>query len=283
MRNIIGVLLLLVIMIASGANAYDHTDFTMSIDTRVDFTNDNNDSSINPMLRELSVLHSTDNVEIFAEYDEATGTIIADELAYKFEMFGMNGRLGKIVNPFGFDYLERTANSVFMSAPRQTFYDYGLSFGTNYDILNAEGFINGNNDFTLRGTLNLLNDGFITSVSYTEDELLTTNYGEWAINNKFLYSSLVFNVSLLTEYYPDTGGFWSRSVVSPGVFNIVGIICGYYNTEANNILGVDNYTYTPDAWVYGFYVDVAPNTNVSFEWNSNEDLSPLYARLTTRF
>jgi len=258
----------------------EELNFTLSIESKLET---DLDSSIEPTIRELSIDYKKDNLTFFSTIDDSAGTMTIDEVSYNFHMYDLDWRLGKTIVPFGYDYLERVNSSVFITAPTASNYGYGLHMSTGYDILQAESFIDGESRWSAKGTLRLFNDGITTTFSYTDINEIVNEYGNWSITNKFLYSSLFLNLSLLTEYLPDNGGFWTRSVISPGVFDLIGVFGGYYNLDGNIAHGLDNYIYQPDSWVYGGYVDISKETSLSIEFKSDRAFSPMFIRLTTKF
>ena len=287
MKTLIAILLLLVptLILAQDIGG------VFSIDAKMN--TDYDESSINPEIRELSFWYRSNNATMYTSLERRPWpsmegvrpegenySINFSELSYDLELFDLEMKLGKVIIPFGFDYLERTLNSVYMTTPKGSFYDYGLHMSTGRGIIKFDSSINAHNYYTLRGEISVLNEGIIFSTSYTEEEKIRENYGRWSLTNKFLYSSLLLNFSLVTEYLPDVGDIWTRSVLSPGVFDFIGVMGGYYNVS-EVFYGLDSYTYN-HAWVYGFYLDVSNRTTFSSEWKAGEKfISPLHFRITT--
>ena len=279
MRYFLISIMLLMIGVGHGyANCSHHetrvgADFTLNSK----FSSGTN-SNLKTDIYELAFWYRGDDATIYSIIED--GQIELKEASIDFNFVGMGWKAGKVVVPFGFDYLERGTNSVFITAPRTTFYEFGLNLMVGDDMLRAGGTMNEDNEYALRLEVEPYKDGLLFVASYADHEKINEEFGEWSLAAKFFYSSLLLNLSVVTEYLPDIGGYWIRSVTSPGIFDFVGLMGGYYSL-GNIGHGVDTYTYKP-AWTYGFYMDVSKVTTLSTEWKIGEKFpSPYNIKLAT--
>jgi len=205
-----------------------------------------------------------------------------DELYGKLYFFDLDWKLGKVLLPFGFDYLSRPETSVFITAPDKDLYGFGLHLGVEYGFLGLDGAYLGKGHYSVRSTATLF-DGMNT-ISFAVNNVpeIKERYGRFAITNMFKYGSTFFDVSNLVDYNPDNGDFWTRMVIAPGIFDSIGIFGGYYNVnEMHN--GLHDFDHNVDSWTYGAYLDLSPNAGFTIEWMNSHAFNPLSMELTITF
>jgi hypothetical protein len=211
---------------------------------------------------------------VYATYDFDNSNVNIVEAYAKFKFTGMDVQVGRMVRPFGINFLDRPESSVFITVPKYDSYAEGVNLAYEESYFIVEGFYSDDNIYDFRVKLELFNDGIIPSLSYNSDK-------QFLVSNELYYESLVFNYSNLTEWNVDTGFFWTRSVISPGIFDVIGIMVSYYDTIDNNL--IPDYNFTPDAWTIGGYLDLSDSTTLSTEYKLGESLTPLSFGLTTKF
>ena len=81
-----------------------------------------------------------------------------------------------------------------------------------------------------------------------------------------LYESLMFNASVMGEFWLHQNYVWVRGVITPGVFDRVAVFGGYYNAAYNDELP-DEVPYEHEhAITYGASFEVNEGVEVSTEW-----------------
>lgn len=208
--------------------------------------------------------------------------LLIEEIYAKLYIKNVELRLGKVHIPFGISHLSRPQTSVFISVPRKDFYDLGLNFSYDYGIITSDIAYMGNGDYSVRAIVSLFGGLNKVSVSTTNIPDVEKAYGNWSITNVFKYGSVFFDSSILMDYTPDNGDFWARTVLAPGMFDIVGVFGGYYHMKDMEYVVVSTEDKN-DSWSYGFFVDVSPNMSMSFEWMNSLALNPVTAQITIKF
>lgn len=250
---------------------------SVSVDVKID------EEDVISNLDYLSIGNSSKNFHLYGLYRASLDSLYIEEAYVKFTKYGLNFNIGRRVQQFGIVYLGRPENSVFISFPK--FDRYGEMVGVSFfsEILNIDLGYEGNSDVTIKAQTTLFDGTIIPSISYTNADNLEEQYENWAISNEVYFKSLYVNFSSLSEWWSDTGDFWTRLVITPGAVNIVGVFGSYYNTpNMNETLEVWNIT-SPDIWTYGFFVDVSDNMVLSSEWLSGKSLIPTTLRFSTTF
>jgi len=237
-----------------------------------DFNGDNEDIFI----QHLGLSMDADNAFVSIIMDR-TEEFELDEAYVKTMWQDIEWQLGKVYVPFGFKDLDNPMKSVFIVQPRTDYLDYGLHLATKYDIMNLQGTYIDSDNYSLQGSLKLFDGGEIISVSYADSEQLMT----WSINNEFYYQSLLFNFSNVIEYTPENGNIWTRSVIAPGILDVVGLTVGYYDIDSTDLTLWD---YDMDqAFTYGFYFDIGEQATVSTEWKTGKSINMPTIKITSTF
>lgn len=258
----------------------------VSVESTIDYkkSTDQKDISVNSTY--LAGWYGNNDGYVYARSSTDTTSVIVDEAYVKFNIIDDNikWKLGKVLLPFGFEYLSRPQTSVFITSPRGDFYGFGLHAERSYGIMNVQGSYLGSGSYSARlnGTLlNKKNMKNVTGLGFINIQDLEDEYGKFSITNSYKFRSTWFDLANLMEYTPDNGEFWSRLVVAPGVLDSVGLFGGYYNVDnMYNTLHKDVYS---DKWSYGVFVDISPNATASFEWINSWGLNPVTLALTVKF
>jgi hypothetical protein len=167
----------------------------------------------------------------------------------------------------------RPENSVFISSPKDDVHGDGVMV-TNEGFVTLDGYYTGNESWGFRVSKEFFNGGIKPIYSFGANH-------QSILSNEMYYQSLLFAVSNLTEWNVDSGYFWNRTVVYPGIIDEIGIMLAYYNTDINT--NVPPYDFSPDAWTVGAYLDVSENTSVSYEYSFGEDFTPAVIKITSKF
>ena len=222
----------------------------------------------------LAIGNTSDRFEFYSKYDLETDELDIQEAFANFKFSGLDFRIGRMVVPFGINYLDRPYTSVFITVPNADEYKNGVGMWLEDNKARIDGFYGGEGSYTMRGKVYLFDKGLIPSVSWD-------NQNRFNVAMEAYGESLFLNASLLSEWHSWNGDFWARSVLTPGFYDKVGLLLSYYNTGAN--LGIADLDFTPDAWTYGLYCELEPGINVTAEWKSGEDLTPVTIRFATIF
>jgi hypothetical protein len=269
------VTILMVFMMMFGVTAHaGDLNGVVSATAQIDMSDSENDFNVNDPYVALG--YGGDNFGMYASYEDTT--VVFEEVYVQYPFLNLDWKVGQVIAPFGFDHLQRPETTVFITAPRGSYYRNGLTLQTIGDKMSLEGSYLGANEYTLRGSLALFDGGNTTSLSYANSDFLEAQYGQWALTNKLLYESLMFNTSILAEWMPDTGDVWIRSVLSPGIFDVIGLMVGYYDV-ADMLYSTDGGT----VWSYGAYVDISTTATASVEWNNDKAINPITVRITANF
>lgn len=221
---------------------------------------------------------SRDDVSLYAMLNE-DGTVYFEEAYIKFNSNGLRFNLGKVIVPFGFEKLNRPQTSVFITSPKSDLQTNALNISAKYGILDVDGSYVGNGDWALRAALRFFDGYEKIMVSYSN---IDSYENDFLISNKFIYESLLLNVSSLTELGTKNGDFWSRLVLSPGIFDVFGFMLAYYNVDEMGTT-LNSWDYSPDAWSYGFYFDISYKATASVEWKDDKAFNPIVVKLMAKF
>lgn len=270
------VVLLLTIFLV-GTPTFAQTEGVLSFNT---FVNVENKDDFSTSLNQLSLSNKSFHSNIYAMYQDSS-RIYVEEARVNFELAGLDFQMGKVIVPFGFENLNRAECSVFITYARKNFSDYGLKTEYNYGILSTAGTYFGYGDFCLKLGIDLYKKLDTFSLSYTNYDSLQIKRGDWVFDNKLSYKSIFFGISSLLEWYSDTGDFWSRIVITPGVFDVIGIFGAYYNVD--DMDGKLPNMYSSVNYTFGGFLDISPTSSISIELNANTPAKPLFLSFTTKF
>jgi len=257
---------------------------TAAIDATVNVDNDAQNLSTD--LTYVAGWCNAESFELYGVWNQDLNTLEFEEANIKFSLFDLNWAIGQKAVPIGFMHMQRPDQSVFITAPRGDFIAKGLHLDTGYDILSVEGmYLEGSEEYVVKTSVNLFEDGLEVFVSYNDVDSLKTTYGSFVVGGLFKYESLFANLSFMGEYMPDNGNFWAKGVTSPGIFDKVGLFAGYYNVRDNAdiINGYSEFVYNPDAWVYGAYMDLSERVTASVEYKLDEGLNPIVMQFVATF
>ena len=229
----------------------------LSFISEIDFGN--NDAGI--YTQELGLKIDTKRLHVYAHAD-STEEITFKEMYLQFEHPDFYIKVGKVPVPYGMMNLDDPSTSVFITYPRKNYNNYGLHLATKYDIIKFDGAWINEYDYAIRAKAILLDGGEVFSASYAKSDSLPADL---ALTNEFYYSSLFFNASNIMEWIPETGDFWTRFVIAPGVFDFFGLMAGYYHVDYFEQTLWD-YDLTGDIFTYGCYIDIGYNSTLSAEW-----------------
>lgn len=257
---------------------------TAVIDATVDVDNDSQNLSTD--LTYVAGWYDGKSFEGYGIWNKDLNTVEFEEANIKFSLFDLNWSVGKKAAPIGFMHLQRPEQSMFITAPRADFISDGLYLNASEGPISVDGmYLEDSDEYVVKTTIDLFNDGFVGFVSYNNVLELENTYGQFVLGGLFKYESLLVNLSVTGEYMPDTGNFWARSVTGPGVFDKIGLFAGYYNIEDNSgvVNGYNEFSYSPDAWTYGGYIDLSDNVTASVEYKLDEGLNPIIAQFVATF
>jgi hypothetical protein len=231
----------------------------------------------------LAIGNTSKNFEIYGVHRALVDTTYIEEAYVKFPMFGLDTNIGKIVQPFGLTYFSRPQNSVFMSIPRFDIPDDSILLTFDSDIIDVAASYAGNDVTTARVKGTFFNELLVPSVSYTNNEEIKKELGKWIIAGESYFQSTYLNYSLLGEWMVDNQNYWVRTVLTPGFFDIIGLLAAYYHTP--------DMAFTLEAWevsrdnvfTYGAFTDIADNLTLTIEWRADRPLSPFTFRFITTF
>lgn len=241
---------------------------------------DSDGESLDASMSYFGVGKMTENANVYALYDFSTGTAELQEAAAKFTLFDVyNVTAGRQAVPYGIMYLDRPMTSVFISSPKRTAYADGVGVMMADEFLRVDGFYSNDDLWSFKGemTFEFANDGilFIPSYSYS-------NVHEHIISVESTGWSLLAAMSNLTEWNATTGEFWTRFVATPGLTESFGVFASYYNVDVNNMIAIRDFSFAPDAFTAGAFIDVN-DVVVSAEWKLDEEFMPMQIQATTRF
>lgn len=241
---------------------------------------DSDEESFNASMAYLGVGKCTENANIYGVYDFETREIVVQEAAAKFSLFNTyHITAGRQAVPYGIMYLDRPMTSVFISSPKKTMYADGLGVMLADEFLRVDGFYSSEDLWSFKGeaTFSFANDGIVVVPSYTY-----SNEHEHIVSLESSGWSLLASMSNLTEWNATTGEFWTRFVATPGVTESFGAFVSYYNVDVNNMIAIRDFTFAPDAFTAGAFVELN-DVVVSAEWKLDEEFMPMQLQATTRF
>lgn len=237
-------------------------------------TVDKGEKDLRTDLSYFAIGNSSDRFELYTKLNAEDNSFDMQEAFVKFRFLDLDFNLGKMVVPFGINYLDRPSRSVFITTPTQDLYADGLGSYLENAQGRIDGFYGGDGVYSLRAKAYLFDKGLIPSLSYNDKDQLN-------IAVETYFSTVLLNASILGEWHCWDGSTWARTVLTPGFYNGFGVLLSYYNTSAN--LGLQNFDFTPDSWTYGLYCEVSKGVDVTAEWKSGENFRPVSIRFATTF
>jgi hypothetical protein len=201
---------------------------------------------------------------------EANSEFTFNELYGKFNLFDTDFSIGRVFAPMGVNMkFDRPSASVFLSSPRNSLYDEGITATAYEGFATVEGFFGSKDYWTMRTSMEFLNGGLLPSITFMDNNFEEV---EKIFACEFIYESLMLNASVMGEYWMESEDAWMRGVLTPGIFDRVAVFGGYYDTG-----------FIEDTFTYGVSFEVNEGIEVSTEWTTDDSFTPMVLQVSAKF
>ncbi len=228
--------------------------------------------NFNTSLDYLGIGADSETFSFYGTFDnlESSSEFTFNEMYGKFKLFDTDFSIGRVFIPMGVNMkFDRPSASVFISSPRNSLYDEGITALAYDGVAAVEGFYSDADHWTMRTSMEFLNGGLIPSITFADNNFEEV---EKIIACEFLYESLTLNASVMGEYWVESEDAWMRGVITPGIFDRVAVFGGYYDTE-----------FIEDTFTYGVSFEVNEGVEVSTEWTTEDSFTPMVLQVSAKF